>query len=554
MTRRMGAGALLGAGLMLVACNSVLGNEPVLATNASGSTAQAGSRATGEQPDGGATRAGDGTDAAVRAGREGDSSAPRAGGGRGGMGEQSDTGDTPDTGMDDAAGGGRSESGPSSQQAEAGAGGMVAAMTQAGAGAAPADTGDGAGGDAADGDGGEQADPRGVASAVRGTLVDSYHRPVSGARVWLGAESVVTDDQGSFQFPSVAAVYDIAFTVTRTNAAGTPMREVWRYEGLTRRDPTLQCYSGFAYHDSSLAMHVELDGFGQSGGPVVFAGFGSPDYVNSWWLDQADFLAEHLGWFGPGSETSGSLHAIAYEVDALGAPLRYLSYASVPVTLGAGQADVTLALSTEALPAFAVAGSVSGPGERTRSDLLVEHFTDGTELTLPVNSHGGESFSYLAPRLPAATTTLVALEGNVASTPYAVAVVTGLSTDRAGLALEIPRTPALTAPGDGKSDVDAETVFSWTLEQPRLAMFVAYTASAADTMYVVTSQTQVTLPVGPTIAYEPPAGASFTWYVYTRDAASTDEVTAGIDSTLLRSQWTTGQYAASVSRSFVTAQ
>jgi hypothetical protein len=415
------------------------------------------------------------------------------------------------------------------------------------AGATPAA---GSGGQApAAGSGGSSAPD--APAGIQGTVVDNYRRPVPGAWVWLGVESVQTDADGRFRFASATASYDLTLTVATTNALGTAFREIWRYEGLTRRDPTIQCFSGFSYRSANLQLHVAMPGYPQAGGPLVVAGFASPDYIGSWYLDKRDFVPPLLTWSGPEPTTAGQVHALAYHSDALGVPTAFDAYEVVPAQLGAAATDLTLGLAPSEVPGITLSGRVAGPGERARSDLVVQHFPDGAELAIPMRS--GEAFTYRAPALPDSSTTLVLREGGF-TPPYASAVIEGFTSDRSDLALEIPRTPQLTAPGDGKSAVDQSTAFRWLLGEPRLAMLIAFNASSTDVLYVVTEDTETQLPLDGSFGYTPPAGTSFSWYVFTRDATSIDDVTADASHSLLASRWTTGHYAASVPRTFVTAE
>jgi hypothetical protein len=514
------SGGLLGVQvltlLVCVGCNTLLGNERVQ-SNAASTVQRDSGLERAEAQDGGVAKGADSVDAATRnercgtAGRAPAQDAPAAGG------KAAQPADAPDASRD--------------------------ATVPAAAGNAAADSGDA----------GSQPDPAPDATAIRGTVVDSYRRPVPGAWVWLDAQSVQTDENGQFSFESATSVYDLTLTVSHTNASGAPLREAWRYEGITRRDPTIQCFSGFGYRNANIQLHVALDGFPQPSGPYVVAAFGSRDFGLGWWVDSAEFVPPVLSWFGPDFQTTGNLHALLYQTDSTGLPSGYRSHTVAPAQLGNTTTDVTLSFPVGEIPSIKLSGQVSGPHERARNDLLVQHFADGTELTVPLSIQSLDTFSYLAPRLPDSSTTVVMREGSL-SPPYAAAVIEGATSDRGDLWLEIPRTPQPTAPGDGKSGVDETTAFAWTLSEPRVAMLVAYSSSLADILYVVTTNTEAQLPTGAAFGYTVPAATSFSWYIYTRDATSIDDVTADASHTLLSNRWTTGHYAASVQRTFVTAE
>jgi hypothetical protein len=75
---------------------------------------------------------------------------------------------------------------------------------------------------------------------VHGRVIDFYGRPLPDTEVRIGAELVTTNDDGEFTVADVPETYSIDVRVERNGNSGDPY--LWRYIGLTRRDPTLQSF------------------------------------------------------------------------------------------------------------------------------------------------------------------------------------------------------------------------------------------------------------------------------------------------------------------------
>lgn len=79
--------------------------------------------------------------------------------------------------------------------------------------------------------------------SIHGRVLDGFQRPVPDATLRIGTQMAKSDAMGRFSFDTVPATYDLVLTVSPLPAAGLARHAVWRYEGLTRRDPTVQCFT-----------------------------------------------------------------------------------------------------------------------------------------------------------------------------------------------------------------------------------------------------------------------------------------------------------------------
>ena len=241
-----------------------------------------------------------------------------AGAGKGGTSGSSGVGGAPGgspTGGSSAGGKGGAATG--------GVGAVGGGSGEAGAGASGGEAGEGQGGTGQAGEGGGGPDD----TTVSGRVVDFWRRPLANVPVTIGTTTVPTNGQGEFSIPAVAPEYDASLVVTWPG--GQAGVYGWRFEGLTRRDPTLQVYKGreARYGDividpqgetlnASRTLFVALAGVD---GSATFEGVGGSGRITS------------TTWYG--SETmQASLHALLWELDSNELPTVYRSYDSASAT------------------------------------------------------------------------------------------------------------------------------------------------------------------------------------------------------------------------------
>jgi hypothetical protein len=403
----------------------------------------------------------------------------------------------------------------------------------------------------------------GASSSVHGKLIDFRRHALPGVSVTIGKTSVVTDAQGQFQIDAVAATYDAALSisVTRNNVV---KKSAWLFEGLTRRDPTLQVYDGLANHSANCLFHLTNVDFAAAPNQIAVLSFGGPDGEFQYTMNQLEgsFFA---GWVGS-DMTQGTVHALRFERDpATDLVTRFLAYAKQPLALSMGaQSELTFNLGSSGattLPTSAVMGSVTGPGANSRTMFIDLRFIDGAVLDLAIDSNPPANFSYLVPSLSNATATIVATEGALypverETLPFALARVPSLA-GQTGLRLSIPSAATLAAPATNTGNVAATTMFSWVGG----AQVAVLSAEIGDvTFYVVTTKQQAKLPAFPITSLSLPVAAAGVWHVQTHGSFQSVDDAANVDGFLdedalfLRGpQRGPGTFTLSEKRTFMTA-
>ena len=398
-----------------------------------------------------------------------------------------------------------------------------------------------------------------VTGAVRGVLIDALRRPLTNVALRIGDQSVTTDGLGKFSADDVAATYAVSFKLS-TIVDRMPTTYAWRFEGLTRRDPTLQTYVAAEQQLASLVWHTQGATFPLAENQRMVACFGSPDGDFAVGVNQADYDSPLVFWSGP-ETTVGVTHGLLYTVfgpEEL--PLEYLAHDAKPVTLTVGgDAEAAFNFANMKPPAGAITGRVSVTGQGERANWVVVRWTDGAQIVIADDESPMEAFSYLVPTITNATAALVAMQGRYDSYPRAVAFADNLSAGQAGIQLDIPASSALSAPGEGTMRVDAATAFQWTGDA-KVFVLVARAKQGYDKMYVVTSAKEAKLPIGEATAYTPPVGATFEWYVETHgayanidEAAGSDGLISAFDGELHGPRRGNGSFTVSALRTFVTA-
>ena len=396
---------------------------------------------------------------------------------------------------------------------------------------------------------------------VRGKLIDALRRPLPNVEVHIGEQTATTDDVGNFTIDDVGPNYHVAFALSGPADSGEGTASYsWRFEGLTRRDPTLQVYPVFETQLASLVWHTRGSTFPLADDERIWAGFGSPDGDFAAGVNTADYDSPIVYWSGP-ETTVGVTHGIKITVsgdDEL--PLEYLAHDQKPLSLSVGaDAEATFDFSRGKLPMGPVTGRVTARGQGTRSNWLVLRWSDGTSFSIGEDYSGTDAFSYFVPTIENGSAAVVALQGRNGEYPLSVVFADNLSAGMTGVQLDLPLPAAPVAPGDMQTGVDGGTLFRWSGDA-KVFVFVAQIAGG-DAMYVVTSAKEAKLPVVPEAPYTPPAGSQFRWHVETHDnLASVDEaagseglIGAFFDGRLHGPKRGSGSYTASAVRRFTTA-
>lgn len=361
----------------------------------------------------------------------------------------------------------------------------------AGGESAGGSAGDGAGGDPGEGGTGGAApdDP-----TVRGKIIDFYGHPVPGITIGIGSTDTVTNAEGEFVFENVPEVYDASFVIDLPNP-----RKIfgWVFQGLTRRDPTLQVFQGL----SQRSMYTDLRA--QGGAPtdtqnVTLAvgsvhGTAQIQNIPANGRDFADYE-----WFGPAA-TAATAHGLMWSYDEdTELPTDYVSYTSFPFVLDDAASErplVNVSVAPTEITQANIGGTVTDLSETDRANYGYVRFTSGATIDLFQDDAGPGTFSYLVPSLPDSSITFAAVDEDWNSRELALAHQDNVVPGTTNLALTLPATPSLTAPAAG-TDADDTTVFHFQNRQEGVDAVVVRIESTGfyEGLYIVTANNEFTIP------------------------------------------------------------
>jgi hypothetical protein len=390
-----------------------------------------------------------------------------------------------------------------------GTAGTSGTMTDAGAGGAPAE------------------------GPVHGKVIDPWGAPLASIPLQIGDAVATTDAQGEFTFDDVPARYEVSFTIH----GGNPNVDYgWVYQGLTRRDPTLQVYNARQAYEAPIV--VKTSNVGTPGpADTITAAFGMPSSeVEDQGVDSTYAPGEtvNVSWLGATTST-GTAHALLWSTASASNPIpaKYKAYASKSVGLTDGMDDeITFDLTPGTLTAGNISGTISG-GVGDRSNKLFARFESNANIELMHQDSAPNTFSYLVPTLPKASITIAAIAGAEYG-PIGVAHADGLAQGDTSIKLTIPVPATPKTPKGVGAKLAADRVFSFTPgagNDGPFVIFIERRDRSYFSMYIVTADTQVTLPsvLGDSFTLLPGAGesAEFGWGIETHGDYKTVDEMAG---------------------------
>lgn len=370
----------------------------------------------------------------------------------------------------------------------------------------------GEGGDAGAGDdaGGGGGPPD---ETVSGRLIDYWRSPLADVPITIGTTTVLTNSLGEFTFADVAPEYDVSLVV---DAYG------WRFEGLTRRDPTLQVYQGRESRRGSFVLTPEGETLGASRTLHIAVAGPSGSYTER--NVSGDGINSSMTWIGPAT-MQASFHGLLWAFDSNRLPSGYVSYDTTSALLGnPTTVMVSLNMPDEAIGSGQVSGSVTASDPGGHTNLVFVRFAGGAAIKVVEQVGGPDTYGYLVPTLPAASITVAATQGNYFGGGYALAHRDGLSAGQSGGELAIPTPAAQVAPSADAMGIASSTEFSWLGGGPTY-IFYAEDLSFYRGVYVVTTRRQITLPTFQAFALR--AAGRHQWRVETHGSASTVDALAG---------------------------
>jgi hypothetical protein len=371
-----------------------------------------------------------------------------------------------------------------------------------------------------------------VRGTVEGKVVDRWGVPVGNATVQIGATQVSTDDAGAFTIDDVEPLYELSMLVEGDG---------WVFQGLTRRDPTLQVFRGHPSHYTYVEVTSGNAVLGVNDQLSLAAGTptGSKEYSDIGIDSPVSFAPD---WEG-GTSTNSTIHGLEWTKSAATElPTAYKAYDAKPLALADGvDAMLTLAMAPKVIASMPVTGSVKARvtpiGSGTRTNSVFVRFKSGASIQVVDDTPTQAGFSYITPTIADSSITVAAWEGSYYG-PLGMIHKDGLSPGDATGVLEIPAPPALLAPQYDATQIDESSSFSFKGSADNAGAFVVIIHSL-DTnrrLFIVTSQQKLTkLPtvVDGAWALEHATGANspseYEWWVETHGSFATVDDMTGPD-------------------------
>lgn len=467
--------------------------------------------------------------------------ASATGGSTSGRGGMAGRGGSPTGGSAGDAGAGAT-SGDAGEAGEGGTAGTGGVGGDAGSGGDP-----GGGGDAGDGP---------VDTAVHGRVVDFWLAPVPNVPVTIGTTQVLTDAEGRFSVDAVPSVYDVKLIVSVLGSQAGDY--AWCFEGLSRRDPTLQVQRGRSNRQVNIQFATQNANVDAT--RMLALTIGTPSGSNHFFASNGSGVRSVASWVGPQS-TMGTAHGLLWSIDSNELPTAYHAYSSSSATLVDGASEVlfTLAMADSTMASNTVSGSITSNGGSDRVNWLFARHPDGSATKIVEDYPPPDTYSYLAPTI-AMTSITVAASTGYSTTAYAIGHRDGLTAGQSAVALTIPTSVVAVVPTSGLTGVNASTQFSWT-GTSSVSVFHVEDTGIYRGLFVVTTRRQITLPAFNGFALR--GNQAHTWRVETHGSvASVDQFTGpqgGLDSFSWRldspegPKTSDGSYAHSFPRGFSTA-
>lgn len=353
---------------------------------------------------------------------------------------------------------------------------------------------------------------------VTGKVIQLIGLPLPNVQVAIGNQTpVTTDANGNFSISGITPPYDV-------KAVYAPLKLGVVYKGLSRPDPTIMftgTYPGITPYPGGTSL-ARLSGT-VSGG----AGFPQPkDYYTF-----VIFASQHaLGGFGINSTTgsyggpfdlvrwhktstvTGSSCALQYQMDSSSLPIHYSGYGcSGNVTLTNGAQLTGQDIVMNSLADTSLSGNISVPtGYNVTLKQVWADFTNTISwFQLVAQADSVTGFNYVIPNLPNISFQVSAWAVNSASS--VTGYITGLAPNTSNISIALPAGPELRQPAKGATGVNAATLFSWTPFSG--GVHLAVMKSAAANYFILTSDTNTTLPDLSALGLGLPSSAVFTWQV-----------------------------------------
>lgn len=389
----------------------------------------------------------------------------------------------------------------------------------AGAGNEPmGGTGPGEGGDGAGGA------PEPADGPLHGKVIDFWGKGLPNITVTIGDQTVATDKDGKFATEAVPGEYDASLTISRQ---GGGKIYAWVYQGLTRRDPTLQVYQ--AREDHGTTGYLTVTGATVALNDTISASLGTPDGGTEKTKLSTDASGNYFApdWQGAAS-TTGTIHALQWNVSqATMLPSAYKSYYSGLVALAEGTALAQTLTMQGPVSSGTIAGAVTPAAEGDRTNAVFARFNSGAAIKLADHTPTANAFSYIVPQLANASISVVASEGDSAFGPFGLAHKDGLSPGDDAGTIAIPTAPTGLNPDTSGDMADLTTPFTFVGSADSKGAFVIHIEAVKynQSFYIVTTKKNFKLPTA--MGYTWVGKRVYYWQVETFGTLATLDQMAG---------------------------
>lgn len=396
-----------------------------------------------------------------------------------------------------------------------------------------------------------------LSGPVKGRVIDFWGNAVPNLDIEIEGKHATTGDEGTFEIDAEGETYDVSFVVEIANPHTV---YGWRFEHLSRRDPTLQIYSGLEARETTMLTTFSSE---LAANDLVGLGLGMENANYSTSLSTPTYLTPD--WRGP-AQTLANLHAVWWSADEESElPTAYVGYYETSVALSeADDSEVVLEFESGRLNVDNVAGTVAYQSEVARANAVYVQFQDGASIQVvdDDNPTSSESFTYLAPSLPNASLIVAASEGEGYGASYAMSHQRGIAPGTLDVSLALPLPPKHGRPVVGDAAVTWDTEFSWTLQETdnKVVLIHVEDVSYMQGLYIVTDRPTTHLPTFG--SFELRKGGEHLWELETHmECATTDECAGDqgfldplINASSGIAKWARhGSYTASGTRGFTVA-
>ncbi len=352
---------------------------------------------------------------------------------------------------------------------------------------------------------------------VRGTLVDIFHRPVTGASVSVdGSTPVAVDAGGVFEVPDVVIPYDLVVLEVANDWAHV-------YQGLTATDLTPMTTNGVG---SASSANVSGDLSAPVGANQL--GFVCVEGIDKVVVGTCDTVgvgetaySVNPGWF---EGTAAEVHVRAWVVDmgAGGEATGYPFQGQTALNLTDGMVALADVALEEGPNSVEIDFDVTPPPGMPLGTVMVLYaYGENSTVAFPLGTPS-DSFTAVLPDYPGASVALVGAASSTAALVYAWET-TELSDGVVDLVMPEPATQV--APANAATDVNLSTTFR--VDNPS-GTPPTFLFSGPTTFLVTTSGNETTLPDLSTIGMPLPAVADYSWQVLgSTHLASVDAVAYG---------------------------